>query len=230
VSNHAYAGFWVRDPSQELLLDRFERFLESMPLSSTRPGYASLMVRAVSPAETPLAEYYFAGNTGTPADVVTAAREHVHDDVEYEVSGFWDLWRLDLETGRWVNGPEQVHLIARGSAYDDGLSTQTGDFAADLGFENLFTGHGGLLGLREGESAPAGLNGAGSDAAEAEFLALINSEPRLREYQDKTRQNIQQLFGWLRAVQKALPIERDQLWSEGEENLEARLDEILADH
>jgi hypothetical protein len=150
--------------------------------------------------------------------------------VEYEVSGFWDLWRLDLETGKWVNGPEQVHLIARGSAYDDGLSTQTGDFAADLGFENLFTGHGGLLGSREGESAPAGLNGAGPEAGEAEFLALINSEQRLREYQDKTRQNIQQLFGWLRAVQKGLPIERDQLWSEGEENLEARLDEILADH
>jgi hypothetical protein len=227
VSNHAYAGFWVRDPSQELLLDRLERFLESMPLSSSRPGYASLMVRAVSPAETPLAEYYFAGNTGTPADVVASAREHVHDDVEYEVSGFWDLWRLDPETGKWVNGPEQVHLIARGSAYDDGLAVQTGDFAADLGFENLFTGHAGLLGSREGESVP---NGSGSEEGEAEFLALINSEERLREYQDKTRQNIQQVFGWLRAVQKALPIERDQLWSEGEENLEARLDEILAAH
>jgi hypothetical protein len=31
-------------------------------------------------------------------------------------------------------------------------------------------------------------------------------------------------------VEKALPLERYLLWSEGEENLEARLDEILAVH
>jgi hypothetical protein len=30
------------------------------------------------------------------------------------------------------------------------------------------------------------------------------------------------------AVQKALPVGRSELWSEGEENFEARLDAILA--
>ncbi len=56
------------------------------------------------------------------------------------------------------------------------------------------------------------------------------SEEQLQEYHDKTRQNIQQLLSWIRDVERALPIERYQLWSEGEENLEARLDEILAVH
>jgi hypothetical protein len=50
----------------------------------------------------------------------------------------------------------------------------------------------------------------------------------LREYQEKTRENIQKLMGWMRAVEEALPVDRVRLWSEGEENFEARLDEILA--
>jgi hypothetical protein len=50
----------------------------------------------------------------------------------------------------------------------------------------------------------------------------------LREYQEKTRENIQQLMGWMRTVEETLPVERVRLWSEGEENFEARLDEILA--
>jgi hypothetical protein len=77
------------------------------------------------------------------------------------------------------------------------------------------------LGTRAVRSAPAG-------PAEAEFLARMDQEGQLREYQEKTRQNIQQLMDWIRAVEQVLPVERSILWSEGEENLEARLDEILA--
>ena len=51
---------------------------------------------------------------------------------------------------------------------------------------------------------------------------------RLREYQEKTRENIRELMGWMEQVQRALPVERFRLWSEGKENFEARLDDILA--
>jgi hypothetical protein len=50
----------------------------------------------------------------------------------------------------------------------------------------------------------------------------------LKEYHAKTRENIQQLFIWVEAIERALPVERSELWSEGEENFEARLDAILA--
>jgi len=50
----------------------------------------------------------------------------------------------------------------------------------------------------------------------------------LRQYHEKTRENIQQLMNWVSAMEAALPVERTLLWSEGEENLEARLDEILS--
>jgi hypothetical protein len=33
---------------------------------------------------------------------------------------------------------------------------------------------------------------------------------------------------WMSAAERALPVERYRLWSEGEENFEARLEEILA--
>jgi len=50
----------------------------------------------------------------------------------------------------------------------------------------------------------------------------------LKEYHAKTRENIQQLFNWVEAIERALPVQRSELWSEGEENFEARLDAILA--
>jgi hypothetical protein len=55
------------------------------------------------------------------------------------------------------------------------------------------------------------------------------SQPQnLREYQEKTRENIQKLVTWMRLAEESLHVERMRLWSEGEENFEARLDEILA--
>jgi len=49
----------------------------------------------------------------------------------------------------------------------------------------------------------------------------------LKEYHAKTRENIQQLFNWVEAIERALPVARSELWSEGEENFEARLTRFL---
>ena len=50
----------------------------------------------------------------------------------------------------------------------------------------------------------------------------------LEKYQKKTRENIRKLLDWVRRIENSLPIEKVRLWSEGEENFEARLDEIVA--
>jgi hypothetical protein len=62
------------------------------------------------------------------------------------------------------------------------------------------------------------------------FRQWMSVSANLKEYHAKTRQNIQQLFNWVEAVEQALPVQRSELWSEGEENFEARLDAILARH
>jgi hypothetical protein len=223
MANRAYASFWMRDYSEALLLDRFERWLESVPLSAEHPGFAGLVVRAVEPSEPPILEHDFRGGVAGAAAVIALVREHVNDDCAYEVEAYWDLWQRQLDTGLWQRGPQRLLLICYGEAYDAGVAAESGHFLADLGMEHLYTGHAGLLGGRGPRAAPA-------DPVEAQFLALMSEEESLREYHQKTRQNIQQLMDWVRAVEQALPVARTVLWSEGEENLEARLDEILAVH
>ncbi|PYU23306.1 MAG: hypothetical protein DMG32_16495 [Acidobacteria bacterium] len=222
MANHAYVSFWTRERAAETMLDRFGQWLEAFPLSAARQGFNSLTIRAVSPAEGPLVEHDLRGATAA-SDVIALAREHENADCSYEVQAHWDVWQRSLETGAWQKGPEQVFLICNGRLYDDGVADQSGDFLADIGFEHMFTGHAGLLGGYAARSAP-------SDPVEAEFLAWMTHEEHLHEYYEKTRANIQLLLNWVDSVEKALALERHFLWSEGEENLEARLDEILAVH
>jgi len=223
MANHAYASFWMRERAAETMLKRFERLLETFPLSSTWREFTGFVIRAVSPSEPVLAEHDLRGTMADASDVIALAREHDSADCSYEVEGHWDLWQRNLETGIWENRPERVLLICNGADYDDGAAKESGDFLADAGFEHFFTGHAGLLGAYGARSAP-------SDPIEAEFLAWMTHEEHLHEYYEKTRANIQHLLKWVDSVEKALPLERHLLWSEGEENLEARLDEILAVH
>jgi len=223
MANHAYASFWARERAPEAMLSRFERWIETFPHSSARQAFTSLVIRAVNPSEAPVVEHDLRGAKAAASDVVALARESDHPDCCYEVGANWDLWQRNLETGLWQKGPESVLLICNGPAYDDGAALESGDFLADAGFEHLYTGHAGILGNHGSRSAP-------SDPVEAEFLSWMTHEEHLHEYYEKTRANIQVLTNWVAAVEKALPLERYLLWSEGEENLEARLDEILAVH
>ena len=223
MANHAYASFWVRERAAETMLSRFERLLETFPLSSTWHEFAGFIIRAVSPSEAPLVEHDLRRGRAAASDVIALVREHDSADCSYEVEAYWDAWQRNLETGVWEKRPERVLLICNGADYDDGASKESGDFLADVGFEHFFTGHAGLLGGYGARSAP-------SDPTEAEFLAWMTHEEHLHEYYEKTRANIQLFLNWVDSVEKALPLERHVLWSEGEENLEARLDEILAVH
>lgn len=223
MANHAYASFWTRQRTPETMLVRFGHFLATFPFSAVRPGFTGLTIRAISPAEAPLVEHDLRSAKMTASDVISQAREHENPDCSYEVEGHWDIWQRNLETGVWEKGPERVLLMGNGASYDDGVAESSGDFLADVGFEHFFTGHAHILGTYGARSAP-------SDPVEAEFLSWMTHEEHLHEYYEKTRANIQQLLNWAESVEKALPLQRHLLWSEGEENLEARLDEILAVH
>ena len=49
-----------------------------------------------------------------------------------------------------------------------------------------------------------------------------------RTYHERTRENIRKLLDWMQRIERTLPVDRALLWSEGEENFEARIEEILA--
>ena len=50
----------------------------------------------------------------------------------------------------------------------------------------------------------------------------------LVDYRQKTQDNIRKLMGWVEQIDRALPLDRWSLWSEGEANFEARMESILA--
>ncbi len=224
MANRAYLRVWTRDFSETTLIPQFARFLATAPLSAPESAFNGLVVQPVDTTETPLAEWDLKGQGYGAAEVAALGALHVNSDSAYIAEAKWDLWSFDAQTLKWMNKPEPLLLTCHGPEYDGGIADSEGHFTADLGFEHFFTGHAGLL-------AP----GAASNPFESSdhpiehtFRQWMSTPGNLKEYHARTRENIQQLFHWVESIERALPVERSQLWSEGEQNFEARLDAILA--
>lgn len=204
------------------MLERFNAFLATVPFSATRPGFTQLTIRAVDASEAPILEYDLRAVPLDVAGIPEIARDYVHSDCCYEVRCHWDLSVFDVASGKSGIEPQPLEIFCHGEDYDDGLWRENGHFEVNFGFEHLFTGHAGLLGIRQGARATP------QSPEEARFLEAMAWPENLEKYQAATRDNIRKLFDWVRRIEQALPVERVGLWSEGEENFEARLEEILA--
>ena len=224
MANHACLRVWTRDFSVETMLAEFARFLTTAPLSATQNTFTELVVQAVDATETPVAEWDLRPVKAGPAEVAAMSVQFLNPDTAYIVGGKWDLWGLDMESLRWQHKPEPLQLTCHGLEYEDGLAARAGHFMVDLGFEHFFTGHGGLL----APGAASNPFNSSDHPVERTFRQWMAAGGNLKEYHAKTRENIQQLFLWVEAVERALPVQRSELWSEGEENFEARLDAIVA--
>jgi len=224
MANRAYLRVWTRDFSEETMIAEFARFLTTAPVSEPPNGFQLLSVQPVDYAEPSEVEWDLREAGYGPPEIAALAMQYLNPDTAYIVEAKWDLWSFDAETLKWENGPQPLTLICQGAAFEGGAAGAEGQFVADLGFEHLFTGHAGLL-------APGVASNPfdGSDhPVEKRFRAWMGSSENLKQYHQRTRENIQKLFAWVEAVQAALPVERSVLWSEGEENFEARLDAIVA--
>lgn len=229
MANHAYLRVWTRDFSLETMIPEFARFLTTAPLSPSHDTFDELIVQAVDPGETPISEWDLRPSPAGAAQVAAMAAQHLNPDTAYFARATWDLWTFDMDALKWQRKPQPLELACHGPDYDGGIAASAGHFQADLGFEHFFTGHGGLLAPNnsshlKSSSSPTSLE----HPVEHTFRQWMAAGNNLKEYHAKTRENIQQLFSWVDAIERALPVERTELWSEGEENMEARLDDILA--
>jgi len=230
MANHAYISVWCNGFSEETMLGLYERLLATAPFSEKKPGFTELVIRPVSSAETPLIECDFRLHPLVATELVAAARDHINRDSAYEAAAHWDLWAWAAVAGSapasaelgWQLTPQPLEIACYGQDYDEGIAAESGHFRVDLGFEHFFTGHAHLLGA-ELQAVPAA-----ADPAEEPFLGAMADPANRNLYHQKTAANIQKLMDWLRRIREALPVSRDVVWSEGEENFEARLDEILA--
>jgi hypothetical protein len=224
MANRAYLRVWTRDFSEKTMIAEFARFLTTAPLTEGEGKFQLLSVQAVDARETPVAEWDLKDGSFGPAEVAALAAQYINADTAFVVEARWDLWAFNVETLKWTQTPQPLELVCQGTDYDDRVAASTGHFVADLGFEHLFTGHAGLL----APSAAKNPFDSSDHPVEKTFRSWMASSENLKQYHQKTRENIQKLFGWVEAVEAALPVERSELSSEGEDNFEARLDAILA--
>jgi hypothetical protein len=222
MANHSFLSVWLTAMPEDQLLERFGAFLATVPFSATRPGFTHLTIRAVDSTETPVIEQDFRAAPLDAAGIVELAGEQLHSDSSYEVACAWDLSLFDASNGKSTAEPQLVQIFCRGEDFDEGFWRDNGHFEVNLGFEHFFTGHAGLLGLHPGQKSPP------QSEEEARFLEAMAWPDNLDKYQEQTRDNIRKLQDWIRRIESALPVEKTRLWSEGEENFEARLDEIVA--
>lgn len=222
MPDQSYLSVWCADFPEDRILERFGAFLSTVPFSSARPGFTHLTVRAVDPSESPVYEQDLRSTPLDAATIVEEVREFVHSDCSFEVRAHWDLATFDSAKAKWNREPQPLEIACFGEDYDDGAWRTNGHFQVNFGFEYFFTGHAGLLGVRRGEPAAA------ESEQEARLLETMAWPENLERYQKETRGNIARVFDWMRRIQKDVPVARVQLWSEGEEDFETRLEEILA--
>jgi len=222
MANHAYLNVWCKDFPEDRIIERFGAFLQTIPFSATRPGFTNLTVRAVDVSEPTVLELDLRAVPLDAGGITEIARDHVHADCSFETGAYWDLALFEAATGKSKIEPQAMEIFCRGEDYDDALWRQNGHFEVNLGFEHFFTGHGRLLGIRRGPSAPA------ESPEEARFLEAMAWPDNLEKYRESTRENIRKLLGWMGQIEGAIPVDHVHLWSEGEENFEARLEEIVA--
>jgi hypothetical protein len=223
MSNQSYLSVWYNDFSEERMIERFGEFLGTVPFSATKPGFSYLTIRAVDPSESPILEQDLRAVPLDPAGILELIKDHLHSDCAYETRAHWDLWSFDPSGGPgWSNEPRPIELICYGQDYDGGTFQENGHLQANLGFEHFFTGHAGLLGMNHRPAVAA------ESPEEARFLEAMAWPENLEKYQEKTRENIRRLMDWVRTIENVIPDGRVRLWSEGEDNFEARLEEILA--
>lgn len=223
MANRAYLRVWTRDFSHDTMVAQFARLLATVPFPENHNRFDNLVVQAIDPTETPVAEWDLREGTFGAPEVAAIAAQHINDDTAYIVEAQWSLWAFDSETLKWKQGPQPLEIVCRGPEYDGGTAESEGNFAVDLGFEHMFTGHAGIL----APGAASNPFDSSDHPVEKTFRQWMSVEINRKEYAAKTRENIQQLFGWMESIERVLPVERNELWSEGEENFEARLDAIV---
>jgi hypothetical protein len=222
MANHSFLSIWLNSLPEDQILDRFGALLATAPASATKPGFTRLTIRAVDSSETPVLEQDLRATPLDAYEIVELAGEYLHADSAYEVVGAWDLSLFDASSGKSSVEPPPLQIVCRGEEFDGEFWRENGHFEIDLGFEHFFTGHAGLLGLH------AGPRPAPQSPEESRFLEAMAWPENLEKYQKQTRENIRTLFDWVARIEAALPVEKTRLWSEGEENFEARLDDIVA--
>jgi len=185
MADRLYLSCWIKGFNGANLLRHFEKMLELFPFSRLAARGPDLRIYAIEHVEPPQFEREFPP-VPDPADMISSAREFMHDDCVCETDAAWDLFQYD---GEWKLAPAAVTLSCFGPQFEN----ETGDhLRIDFGNDARFLPDARIEGgIKMGES------------------------------------NLKSLVHLIHEIERILPLERRQLWSESGESPAERITKAL---
>ena len=198
MADQIYLSLWLRDDSGPNLLAGWARALAAFPVSSLAPGIRELTVYPFQWGETPVLEQSFPEGAEV-AHVAALASEILHEDYACEAELNWDVWvpRAAGSLDQWERVPQPVSVACLGPEFESEDREDCSHLLINFGLDSIF--------LPEHED----------QAMLKEALEGIAGS--------SYRENVAQLVGYLRKIEKTLPVARRHLWSASGEDLAARI-------
>lgn len=192
MADQFFLSLWLKDYSDDNMMDRFRVLLEAFPYSKAKPRVRSLYVYPLEWSEHPVLEEEFPEGE-EPAEAIALASEFLHADYAYEASVLWDLWLFRKNGGpaSWKETARPVTLICYGPNFEEGRA-ERGHLEVGFGLDTPF---------RADQQVP-----------DEESRAMA------RDYREKLQANIRKLLEYVRVVNERLPVARKTLWTESGEN------------
>lgn len=245
MADQIYLNLWISDFSEDSMLDAWGKLLEAFPASTKQPGVRGLAVIPFDWGETAVLEQVFAEGS-TVEETVVAAREFQHADYAYQAAMRWDVWRqktleelaeTDLEslTDELLDAEEREEEQTEELAGEGGAESETAD--ESLGWKRVPMEI-SIICLGPEFDAETGSAPAGGMAGNPHFRVdlgldtlFLPEDEALQEDDPESweeaalcyRDNIAQLLGFIRRIEKALPLQSRLLWSASGDDLGERI-------
>lgn len=199
MADLVYLNLWLNNFSESNMLQHWGSALAEFPVSATSPGVRSLAVYPLLWSETPVLQQSF--QEGADVEHVTGlAAEWLHADCAYEAEMNWDLWlRASPEApGKRRQVPSPVSLVCFGKEFADEGEEGRCDLQVNFGLDFAFV-------------------------PDPDELTHLQDSPEMEMARQRTQENIQQLLGFVRRLERRLPVAKKLLWSESGENLAEKI-------
>lgn len=130
-----YFSAWLKGFSPLGLPIYFKKALETFPASQLFQGGGVLRVYAVSDQEPPVLEESFDRVALDWEEVVSRARQFLHEDSSFQFETAWDLWQWDQD---WALKPAPALISCHGPLFGSNLGE---NLSIEFPDESLFLPH-----------------------------------------------------------------------------------------
>ena len=199
MADLVYLDLWINNFTESNMLQHWGSALVEFPVSATSPGVRSLAIYPLRWSETPVLQQCVL--EGADVEHVTGlAAEWLHADCAYEVEMNWDLWlQASPEApGKRRQVPSPVSLVCFGKEFEDEGEERRCDLQVNFGLDYAFVPN-------------------------PDELAHLQDISEMEMVRQRAQENIQQLLGFVRRLERKLPVAKKLLWSESGENLAEKI-------